>query len=80
MTGLPVVSGATCIAALECIGYRAVRQKGSHVRLHCVGRLPVTVPLHAELDRGTLRSILRTAGVQPNDFRELVGGSRRPGV
>ena len=74
MTSLPVVSGATCIVALERIGYAVVRQKGSHVRLHCPGRPPVTVPLHDELDRGTLRAILRTAGVDPDDFRALIAG------
>jgi predicted RNA binding protein YcfA (HicA-like mRNA interferase family) len=73
MTSLPVVSGAACIAALERLGYGIVRQKGSHVRLHCSGRTPVTVPLHAELDRGTLRSILRTAGVQADEFHALLG-------
>jgi predicted RNA binding protein YcfA (HicA-like mRNA interferase family) len=35
-------------------------------------RAPVTVPLHRELDRGTLRSILRTAEVTTERFTELV--------
>lgn len=58
---LPIISGKQCIAALHAVGYRELRQKGSHVRLACEGRSPVTVPLHSTLDRGTLRSILRTA-------------------
>lgn len=33
MTPLPVISGQRVIAALEKIGYAAVRQRGSHVRL-----------------------------------------------
>jgi len=43
-----------------------VRQKGSHVRLRhpsAARRLPVTVPLHSEIAFGTLRRILRDAGV-----------------
>jgi hypothetical protein len=33
VTGLPVVSGAQLIRALERLGWEAVRQRGSHVRL-----------------------------------------------
>ena len=63
---LPVVSGADLIRALGKFGYVAVRQKGSHVRLRHPSdpqRLPVTVPLHKEIAFGTLRRILRDAGV-----------------
>jgi predicted RNA binding protein YcfA (HicA-like mRNA interferase family) len=42
------------------------------VRLNCAGRPPVTVPLHRELDRGTLRSILRQAQLTPAEFIELL--------
>ena len=65
---LPVVSGEEAIAALERFGYRRGRQKGSHVRLNADGRPPVTVPLHRELKGGTLRSIIRTAGVSVEEF------------
>jgi predicted RNA binding protein YcfA (HicA-like mRNA interferase family) len=70
---LPIVSGSACVAALAKIGYRSVRQKGSHVRLECTGRPPVTVPLHSEIDRGTLRSIIRTAEISVDEFIKLVG-------
>lgn len=33
MAKLPVVSGRDLIKALEKVGYRTVRQKGSHIRL-----------------------------------------------
>jgi len=54
------------------LGYRQARQKGSHVRLVCAGRQPVTVPLHDELDRGTLRSIIRTAEISVEEFVQLL--------
>ncbi|WP_424669285.1 type II toxin-antitoxin system HicA family toxin, partial [Candidatus Binatus sp.] len=57
---MPTVSGPDCVKALTKLGYRQVRQKGSHVRLVCEGRNPVTVPMHPTLDRGTLRAIIRT--------------------
>jgi len=69
---LPVVSGKQCIDALAKVGYQLIRQRGSHVRLVCAGRSPVTVPLHRELDRGTLRGILRVADISPEDFAKLL--------
>lgn len=69
---LPVLSGRECITALEKLGYRQARQRGSHVRLVCQGRTPVTVPVHGTLDRGTLRSILRTVDISVEEFDALV--------
>ncbi len=70
MVALPVISGTDCVRALERIGYSVVRQSGSHARLNHSDRQPVTVPLHRELDRGTLRSILRTAEISVEEFVE----------
>jgi len=74
MPELPIISGNLCISALELIGYRIAHTKGSHVRMRCPGRRPVTVPRHDELDRGTLRSILRTADVSVEEFIKLLRG------
>jgi predicted RNA binding protein YcfA (HicA-like mRNA interferase family) len=63
---LPVVSGEDLIRALEKFGYVRVRQKGSHVRRYHsteTQRVPVTVPLHAELAFGTLKRILRDSRI-----------------
>jgi predicted RNA binding protein YcfA (HicA-like mRNA interferase family) len=67
---LPVVSGEDLVRVLRKVGYEIVRQKGSHVRLRNEGspkRLPVTVPLHKELARGTLKNILADAGLTVQD-------------
>lgn len=72
MPPLPLISGNACIAALAKISYRTVRQKGSHLRLECPGRPPVTVPMHSEIDRGTLRSIIRTIEISVEEFVRLV--------
>jgi predicted RNA binding protein YcfA (HicA-like mRNA interferase family) len=74
MVAPPLVSGRECVAALGRLGYTVVRQKGSHARLQCVGRAPLTIPMHDELDRGTLRSILRSAGLTVEDFVALLEG------
>ena len=69
---LPVISGQQCITILERIGYEITRTRGSHVRLTRRGRASVSVPLHAELDRGTLRSILRTTEVSVEEFTRVL--------
>ena len=68
MPPLPIISGADCIQALRKFGYEPSRQKGSHVRMLCPGRMPVTVPMHKPLKRGTLRSILRIADIEVDVF------------
>lgn len=75
MTPLPVVSGRQLIVALTRDGYEEVRRKGSHVRLrHATDttRQPLTVPDHKELKAGTLRAVLRDAGISPERFAELL--------
>ena len=42
MTKLPILEGKEIIKVLAKIGYRQVRQKGSHIRLQCIGRKSVT--------------------------------------
>jgi predicted RNA binding protein YcfA (HicA-like mRNA interferase family) len=69
---LPVVSGTEAVRAFEASGYERVRQSGSHVRLICEGRQPLTVPLHRELKRGTLRALIRDAGLSVEEFIRLL--------
>ena len=70
---LPVVSGAELVSALEELGWAAIRQRGSHVRLkHPSRAVPLVVPLHRELKRGTLAGILRDAGVDREQLRDLL--------
>jgi len=67
MPKLPVVSGQKAIKALAGLGFVALRQRGSHVVLKGRDRT-FAVPLHPELDRGTLRAILRQANVSVGEF------------
>jgi predicted RNA binding protein YcfA (HicA-like mRNA interferase family) len=60
MTSLPCVSGRKCANALSKKGFRFKRQNGSHIILRRDEPFAqLVVPDHKELDRGTLRSILR---------------------
>jgi predicted RNA binding protein YcfA (HicA-like mRNA interferase family) len=71
LPSLPAVSGDEAVRAFEELGYERVRQRGSHVRLMAAGREPLTVPRH-QLKRGTLRSLIRDAGVTAEEFVSLL--------
>jgi predicted RNA binding protein YcfA (HicA-like mRNA interferase family) len=73
MTKLPRISGRVCASALGKAGFQIKRQHGSHIILRRdVPFAQVVVPDHKELDTGTLRGILRQAGLSPDEFLELV--------
>jgi predicted RNA binding protein YcfA (HicA-like mRNA interferase family) len=72
MPPLPVLSGKDCIKALGKVGYRVDRTRGSHAWLVAPGRPSLPVPLHPVLDRGTLRSIMRRAGLSVETFLALL--------
>ena len=75
MPRLPRLSGAEAIRALERMGFIQVRQRGSHVvmkRTGSEGSTGCVVPLHPQLAVGTLRGILKQAGVTPKDFAEKI--------
>jgi predicted RNA binding protein YcfA (HicA-like mRNA interferase family) len=72
-SGLPVVSGREAIRVFERLGYRVVRQRGSHVRFrHATdpSRKPLTVPEHRTLKPGLLRHLMRDAEVGPRSFAD----------
>ena len=54
------VSSARLVRVLERLGYRVIRQKGSHIRLRHDGPPPhaISVPRHDALKTGTLHGIL----------------------
>jgi predicted RNA binding protein YcfA (HicA-like mRNA interferase family) len=71
---LPVVSGRQAVAALGRTGYEIDHQTGSHIILRHV-RPPhrrLTVPNHKELAKGTLRAIVREAGLTVEEFVGLL--------
>jgi predicted RNA binding protein YcfA (HicA-like mRNA interferase family) len=59
---------------LEAAGFTQVSQKGSHVkfiRRTDEGTRTAIVPRHREVAVGTLRSIMRQAGLDPDEFERL---------
>ena len=69
---LPVVAGADVVRALGRAGFQEISQRGSHVKLRSAEGRTAIVPLHRELAPGTLRSVLRQAGLSVDGFIELL--------
>ncbi len=75
MSGLPILSGEKLCRILMRAGYRMHHQTGSHIILR-QSEVPfsrLTVPNHKEISVGTLRAILRQAGLTVDEFRTLMG-------
>lgn len=73
MAKLPRISGRECIAALLKAGFYERRQRGSHIVLRRDDPFTqLVVPDHRELDRGTLRAIIRQADLSVDEFVELL--------
>ena len=73
MPRLPVISGKEVVRAFERAGWKMSRREGSHIILTKAGT-PVTlsVPDHREVKRGTLRSLVRKAGLSVEEFIRLL--------
>jgi predicted RNA binding protein YcfA (HicA-like mRNA interferase family) len=65
MPRLRTLSGGDLIRVFARLGFHEISQRGSHVKLRRAlvngVRENLTVPLHDELDRGTLQAIYRQA-------------------
>ena len=69
MPALPVISGREVRRALEQLGWQFARQRGSHMILIKPGHpASLSVPDHREIARGTLRSLIRSAGLTVEEF------------
>jgi predicted RNA binding protein YcfA (HicA-like mRNA interferase family) len=69
MAKLPKISGWECVNALQRAGFYVRRQRGSHIIMRQDDPFAqVVVPEHRILDRGTLRGIIRQAGLSVEDF------------
>ena len=59
------LSGQEIVDIMHIFGFKVHSQRGSHVKLRRIGiigeKQTLTIPLHAELDQGTFRAIIREA-------------------
>jgi len=65
MTGIRQLSGRDVLRALGSFGFQVAGMRGSHAKLRRLlasgERQTLTIPLHRNLDRGTLHAIFRQA-------------------
>jgi predicted RNA binding protein YcfA (HicA-like mRNA interferase family) len=73
MPALPVLSGRKVVRAFEALGWQVARQRGSHIILVKDGEIAtLSIPDHKEIAKGTLRSLIRTAGITVEEFYEQI--------
>ena len=74
MSSLPHVSGRKVVQALLKIGYEKDRQKGSHIVMRQIlyPHRRIVIPDHKEVAKGTLRAIIRHAGLTVEEFSKLL--------
>ena len=67
------ISGKEAVRAFERAGWQVVGQVGSHVVMIKPGlRVNLSIPQHKELSVGTLRALIRNAGLTVEEFLELL--------
>lgn len=67
----PVLKPDVVISALKKTGFVFKSQKGSHVK-YVNGEKTTIIPMHDEVAKGTLKSILELAGIELEDFLKLL--------
>jgi len=73
MAGLPVLSGRKVARVFERLGWQVARQRGSHIVMVREGEnVTLSIPDHKEVARGTLRSLIRAAGITVDEFAHLL--------
>jgi predicted RNA binding protein YcfA (HicA-like mRNA interferase family) len=67
MPEFPHLSETEIVKIFQSMGFAAARQKGSHVILR-KGNRGCVVPMHKEVAVGTLKSAIKQAGTNPEEF------------
>ena len=66
---LPNLSGRDVARVFEKLGWQVARQSGSHIILVKEGHpATLSIPNHREVAKGTLRSLIRSAGLTVHEF------------
>ena len=69
MPPLPVLSGEATVRNFERFGWSVARQRGSHIVMTKPGEIAtLSVPNHPTVAKGTLRSLIRSAGLTVSEF------------
>ena len=73
MPAIRVLSGRKTVRAFEKLGWQVARQRGSHMIMVKEGKnVTLSIPDHKEVAKGTLRSLIRAAGITVDEFLRLL--------
>ena len=71
MSSLPTLSGREAVKVFEFFGWQVVRQRSSHIIMVKDEHMAtLSIPNHAEVAKGTLRSLIRAAGLTVDEFTD----------
>jgi predicted RNA binding protein YcfA (HicA-like mRNA interferase family) len=69
MPPLPLLRPSETVQAFVRFGWHIARQRGSHIILIKPGHIAtLSIPSHDHIARGTLRTLIRQAGLTPDEF------------
>ena len=67
------ISGKNAVKAFKKAGWQPIGQVGSHLVMVKAGiRVNLPIPQHKELSVGTLRALIRNAGLTVDEFLNLL--------
>lgn len=68
-SALPVLSGREVFRVFEIFGWQVARQSASHIIMVKEGeQVTLSIADHHQVAKGTLRSLIRTAGLTVQEF------------
>ena len=69
----PLLSGRKIVTAFGKIGYVRITQRGSHIKIrNPATQITLIIPDHQEVDRWTLKGILKDAEISVEEFSKLL--------
>jgi len=73
MGKLGVISGQELVSILQFFGWYEIRRRASHIIMVKTGEIvTLSIPDHKEVSKGTLRSLLRSAGISIEEFNQAL--------
>lgn len=73
MTGIPSLSGREEVRVFTNLGWEVARKRGSHIIMTKENHMAtLSVPEHKEIAKGTLRSLIRSAGLTVYEFVKAI--------
>jgi len=69
----PLLSGRKLVKVFKNMGYEKIAQRGSHIKMrNSETESVIIIPDHKEVDRWTLKTILKQAEISEEKFKEYL--------